>query len=269
MDDKTPEKNDDEIPEKKDDDSRYYGNKKGGDDMKKGLPDDQKFDKDGNLYIKLTIEDSALVVRSDGNIEMISHELEQAEGGHVGDVEDLNKTFSLVLALASALENEDLYNRIFHNLNMTLMARWQDIPENIKSDIILNRRNNALNRTPEERAEKNKRVDEFRDRMNKYKDSFLDEEKRQLREDMMRESEFMDETAGDFVDPSEVRKHIEGMMDEQTEQPQERPKKKIQKLKRNPLVKLRNVDWNPYDDSLQAHFKDYRPDESPDLEADE
>ena len=135
------------------------------------------------------------------------------------------------------------------------MQKWDSIPDDIKADIIHNRRNEALNRTDEERHEKNKRVEDFRARMNRYKDAFLDEEKRQLREDMMREAEFMDETAGDFVDPSEVRKHIEGMMDEQTEQPQERPKKKIQKLKRNPLVKLRNVDWNPYDDSLQAHFK--------------
>jgi|LWDU01.1.fsa_nt_gi uncharacterized membrane-anchored protein YhcB (DUF1043 family) len=262
---------DDKTPEKKDDDNRYYGNKKDGDDMKKGVPDEDKYDKNGNLYIKLTIEDSALVVRSDGNIEMISHELEQAEGGHVGDIEDLNKTFSLVLALASALENEDLYNRIFHNLNMTLMARWQDIPENIKADIIHNRRNEALNRTPEEREDKNKRVDEFRDRMNKYKDSFLDEEKRKLREDMKREAEFLDDVSSDFIDPSEVRKHMEQMDDiirrKMDEQSQENPKqKKVQKVKRNPLARLRNVNWNPYDTTLTAHFKDFRADAPPDDE---
>jgi len=60
------------------------------------VPKDEKFDKDGNLFIKLTVDDSALVVRADGGIEMISHELEKAEGGYVGDIEDLNKTFSLV-----------------------------------------------------------------------------------------------------------------------------------------------------------------------------
>tara|TARA_B100001971_G_C18089098_1_gene482493 strand:+ start:119 stop:883 length:765 start_codon:yes stop_codon:yes gene_type:complete len=252
---------DDKTPEKKDD----------GDDKKKGVSDKDKFDKDGNLYIKLTIEDSALVVRSDGNIEMISHELEQAEGGHVGDIEDLNKTFSLVLALASALENEDLYNRIFHNLNMTLMARWQDIPENIKADIIHNRRNEALNRTPEEREDKNKRVDEFRNRMNKYKNSFLseDEEKRKLKEDIEREAEFLDDVSGDFIDPSEVQKHMEQMDDiirrKMGEQSQENLRQR-RKVKRNPLAKLRNVNWDAYDKSLTAHFKDFRADAPPDDE---
>ena len=96
------------------------------------VPKDEKFDKEGNLFIKLTIDDSALVVRADGGIEMISHELEKAEGGYVGDIEDLNKTFSLVLALTSALENEDLYNRIYHNLNLVLMQKWEEIPEDIK-----------------------------------------------------------------------------------------------------------------------------------------
>ena len=35
------------------------------------------------------------------------------------------------------------------------------------------------------------------------------------------------------------------------------------KKKRNPLAKLKDVNWNPYDETLQAHFKDYRPDVSP------
>ena len=42
----------------------------------------------------------------------------------------------MVLALASALENEDLYNRIFHNLNMTLMRKWDKMPDDIKEDIV-------------------------------------------------------------------------------------------------------------------------------------
>lgn len=254
---------DDKTPKKKDDVNRYYGKKKDEDDMKKDVPDKDKFDKNGNLYIKLTIEDSALVVRSDGNIEMVSHELEQAEGGHVGDIEDLNKTFSLVLALASALENEDLYNRIFHNLNMTLMAKWNDIPENIKSDIIHNRRNQALNRSDKERLDKSKRVDEFRNRMSKYKDTFLDEEKRKLREDMQREAEFLDDVGDDFADPSEVRKHMNHMDDiirrKMDEQSQENPKqKKVKKVKINPLAKLIDVDWDAYDVTLKVNRVDGR-----------
>ena len=109
------------------------------DDKSKEEPKDTdvpKFDENGHLFIDLSIDDSALVVRNDGSIELISHDLENSDEGYVGDVEDLNKTFSLVLALASALENEDLYNRIFHNLNMTLMRKWDNMPDNIKNDII-------------------------------------------------------------------------------------------------------------------------------------
>ena len=64
-----------------------------------------------------------MIVRADGTVELTSHDLENSEDGYLGDIEDLNKTFSLVLALASALEDEDLYNRIFHNLNMVLMKK--------------------------------------------------------------------------------------------------------------------------------------------------
>jgi len=219
-----------------------------------------KFDKDGNMFIKLTIDDSALVVRADGSIEMISHDLEKAEGGYVGDVEDLNKTFSLVLALATALENEDLYNRIFHNLNMVLMAKWDDIPDDIKQDIIQKRRNTAINRSDEERIEKMKRVEEFRQRMNKYKDKFLDEERRKLQEDMQREAEFLDEVRDEFADPQEIQNHMEDMLRQQ------RPEKKIRKAQRNPLYKMRGIDWNPYDESLKTHGKDYRADDAPDEE---
>ena len=59
-----------------------------------------KFDKKGQLFIRLTQDDSALVVRADGTIEMVSSELENNEDGFIGDIEDLSNTFSLVLALA-------------------------------------------------------------------------------------------------------------------------------------------------------------------------
>jgi hypothetical protein len=57
-----------------------------------------QYDENGHLFIKLELEDSALVVRSDGTIEMVSHDLESSDDGYMGDVEDLSKTFSLVLA---------------------------------------------------------------------------------------------------------------------------------------------------------------------------
>ena len=220
------------------------------------VPKDEKFDKEGNLFIKLTIDDSALVVRADGGIEMISHELEKAEGGYVGDIEDLNKTFSLVLALTSALENEDLYNRIYHNLNLVLMQKWEEIPEDIKADIIHKRRNTAINRNPKEREQKNKRVQEFRNRMNKYKDQFLDEERKKLRDDMQREAEFFQELGDDFVDP----------MQEMMGQRQPNPKR-IKRPKINPLHRMRNVNWNPYDESiLKAKQGQWRLDAPPDEE---
>ena len=37
------------------------------------------------------------------------------EDNYLGDLEDLNKTFTLVLAFAAALENEGLYNDIFQS----------------------------------------------------------------------------------------------------------------------------------------------------------
>lgn len=228
--------------------------------MDNNKEESEKFDENGNMFIKLTIDDSALVVRADGSIEMISHDLEKADGGYVGDVEDLNKTFSLVLALATALENEDLYNRIYHNLNMVLMAKWDDIPEDIKQDIIHKRRNTALNRTDQEREEKNRRVEEFRQRMNRYKDKFLDEERKKLAEDMQREAEFLDEVRDEFQDPQEVQDRMEDMLQRQ------RPEKKIRKAQKNPLYRMRGIEWNPYDESLKTHGKDWHLDHAPDEE---
>ena len=95
----------------------------------------KKYDEDGKMFIKLGIDDSALVVRADGTIELVSHDLEHTDDGYVGDIEDLSKTFSLVLALASALENEDLYNRIYHNLNKTLMKKWDSLTPESKEQL--------------------------------------------------------------------------------------------------------------------------------------
>lgn len=239
--------------------------------------DELKFNKDGIMYIKLSLDDSALVVRSDGTIDMISHDLEKSQDGYVGDVEDLNKTFSLVLALASALENEDLYNRIFHNLNMTLMQRWEQIPDSIKDDIVEQRDNELRNMNPEEKKDKDKRVNEFRKRMNKYKDKFLTDEKQKLIDEMKKEADFREQYSDDFDDPAskdnmiqkfeEHLEHMENMPPEDVGPRREKPK--IKKRKRNPLGKLVGIDWNPYDESLKAHFKDWHADEPPKLEDDE
>ena len=79
---------------------------------KKKLVDDQNM-----LVLKLNADDSALVVRTNGEIELISRDLQGKQDDYLGDLEDLNKTFTLVLAFAAALENEQLYNGIFQNLN--------------------------------------------------------------------------------------------------------------------------------------------------------
>ena len=233
----------------------------------------QKFDKNGHLFLKLTQDDSALVVRADGTIEMVSHDLENSDEGYVGDVEDLNKTFSLVLALASALENEDLYNRIFHNLNMTLMKKWDNMPDDIKQEIVKKRNKIDNNRNTEQELEKKKRVEEFRKRMNKYKETFLDDldaEKERLKQDIRDEEDFHRRYGRQFGE-------VDENWPEHLEQPgdfdhlmgggmESRPRPRKIRKKRSSLEGLRGVDWNPYDETLKSHGFDYRADEPPDEE---
>ena len=231
-----------------------------------GEPEAQHYDKDGHLYIKLNIDDSALVVRADGTIDLVSHDLENSDEGYMGDVEDLSKTFSLVLALVTALEDEDLYNRIFHNLNMNLMKKWAGLDDKIKESIIEKRKKVSEELSDEEEKEKNKRIDEFRKRMNKYKDTFLDEmeeDKKKLKRDMQDEIEWQRKYGKDFNMKPE---HLAGPED--FDEPME-TRKKIKKPKRNPLGKLRGVEWNPYDESLKAHWKDWHADSPPDDEDDD
>jgi hypothetical protein len=230
--------------------------------------DENKFDKNGNLFIKLNIDDSALVVRNDGSIELVSHDLENTDEGYVGDVEDLNKTFSLVLALASAIEDEDLYNRIFHNLNMTLMRKWDNMPDEIKQEIVEKRNKIDENRDEDEEIEKKKRVDEFRKRMSKYKDRFLDdaeEEKRKLQQDIKDEEEFHRRYGSQFGEDHERPDHMAGPED-MFERMESRPKKKIKKKKAS--LPRPGTHWNPYDETLKAHFRDWQSDEPPKEEED-
>jgi hypothetical protein len=83
------------------------------------MSEEEKPKKKDGLEFKLGPEDSALIVRSNGHIELVSRELQDNddESNYIGDLENLNKTFTLVLAFAAALENEQLYQHIFHNLN--------------------------------------------------------------------------------------------------------------------------------------------------------
>lgn len=234
---------------------------KGEEEMKGNL------DANGNLHIKLTINDSALIVRGDGTIEMVSSELENNEDGFIGDIEDLSNTFSLVLALASALENEELYNRIFHNLHMSLMSKWNVLDNDVKEEIVQRRRNAQINRSEKERQEKKQRVDDFKKRMNKYKEQFLDDldaEKEKLRKDMRDEAEFHKKYGADFTEfpePQEDEEHFAAPED-MFERMESRPRKKIKKKKISSLPRS-GVEWNPYDETLKSHGFDYRADEAP------
>jgi hypothetical protein len=189
-----------------------------------------EIDENGRLIFRLNPTDSALVVRANGNIEVISTEMTDHDNGYLGDIEDLNKTFSLVLALAASIEDEDLYNRIFFNLNKVLMRQWDNLDNDKKEDIIKIRKTKDDNRDEQEQEEKYKRIDAFRDR--------LDSHKRGMMEDMYNDLEFMN--------PSEHHKRSS----------------KLRKRKSS-LRHLKNVDWNAYDKSLSAHFKNYRSDDPP------
>ena len=183
-------------------------------------------DENGRLIFRLNPTDSALVVRADGGIELISSELADHDNGYLGDIEDLNKTFSLVLALAASIEDEDLYNRIFFNLNKVLMKQWDNLDNDRKEDILKIRKIKDDKRDEQELDEKYKRVDAFRDRLDRHKRGM--------------ESNPWDEEFN--------------FMKNKDRKPR----------KRKPSLKyLKNVDWNAYDKTLTAYFKDYRSDEEP------
>ena len=210
--------------------------------------EEPKKDKDNNLIMKLGIDDSALVVRVDGTVELISSELTDKEDGYIGDIEDLNKTFSLVLALAASLENPDLYDRIYFNLNKTLMKQWEDLDDNKKERIIEKRRKKDEERNDEERKEKNKRVDNFKDRMDQASKGDSDDQHMHSRmmQDLHDEAEFMRKYSEDFAKSQ---------------------RKRLQPRKRKPSLRyLKDVDWNPHDETLKAHFKHFRCDDPPEEE---
>ena len=182
-------------------------------------------DENGRLIFRLKPTDSALVVRADGGIELISSELADHDNGYLGDIEDLNKTFSLVLALAASIEDEDLYNRIFFNLNKVLMKQWDNLDNDKREDILKIRKIKDDKRDEKELDEKYKRVDAFRDRLDRHRRGM--------------ESNPWDEEF-DFG-----------------------PRSKKPRKRKPSLKYLKNVDWNAYDKTLTANFKNYRSDEEP------
>jgi len=195
---------------------------------------------DGKIHLKLDRDDSALIVRTDGTIELVSSEMANNQDGYVGDIEDLNKTFSLVLALAASIEDKDLYDRIFHNLNKVLMNQWDNLDDEKKNDISKIRKEREEKRTDDEKEEKDKRVDEFKDRMNRHRQDYYEDQQRRMMEDLYNEREFLKRNEAEFA----------------------KPKRKIKKKKVS-LAYLKNIAWNPNDKSLTAHFKEFRADAPP------
>ena len=204
--------------------------------------EEPKPDKEGNIRIRLNADDSALIVRADGTVEVVSREMVETEDGYVGDVEDLNKTFSLVLALAASLEDENLYSMIYNNLNTVLMRQWDQLDDKKRDDIKKIRQRKDEAQSEKEREEKDKRVDEFRDRMTRHRKGYYEDQQRKMMRDLH------DEAEAEFM-----RRHGREFGSS--------PRKK-KKIRKNPLSSLKGANWNPYDESLKAHFKDYRADET-------
>ena len=213
-----------------------------------------KKDPDENkLVLKLGDDDSALVVRTNGEIELISRDLQGKEDNYLGDLEDLNKTFTLVLAFAAALENEQLYNGIFQNLNHVLNRQWNKLPPEEKARIKDIRMHHLLH--PDENDKKNidRKIADKQEWLARWKEE-IDRGRAQL-EDYMNQHPDERDMAGPFGP------EMEG------------PRRK--RKKRNPLAKMKDVKWNPYDVTLKANrvdgrhspFKgDYKLDDPPDEE---
>ena len=213
-------------------------------------PDKKKFkklvDDQNKLILKLGDDDSALVVRTNGEIELISRDIQGKEDNYLGDLEDLNKTFTLVLAFAASLENEQLYNNIFQNLNHVLHRQWIKLPPEERERINDIRMEQLL--SPDENDKKNidKKIANKQEWLRRWRDE-LEQGRAQLEEYMHQHPDERD--AGGPFGPEMMHG----------------PRKK--KRKRNPLAKLKDVNWNPYDETLKANMKsEWRADSPPDEE---
>ena len=196
----------------------------------------KKDDDKNKLVLKLNADDSALVVRTNGEIELISRELQGKEDSYLGDLEDLNKTFTLFLAFAAALENEKLYNGIFQNLNHVLHRQWNRLPPEEKERIKDIRMQDLLHPDEDDKKNMDKKIAEKQEWLARWKEE-IERGRAQLEEYMSQHPDERD-MAGPFGPEME---------------PPRRRRKKI-----NPLTKLKDVAWNPYDDTLKAHRVDGR-----------
>ena len=199
---------------------------------KKKLVDDQN-----KLVLKLGDDDSALVVRTNGEIELISRDLEGKEDNYLGDLEDLNKTFTLVLAFAAALENEQLYNGIFQNLNHVLHRQWNKLPPEEKARIKDIRMHHLLHPDEDDKKNIDRKIADKQEWLARWKED-IERGRAQLEEYMSQHPDERD-MSGPFGP-------------EMMEGPRRRRKK------RNPLAKLKDVAWNPYDATLKANRVDGR-----------
>ena len=208
------------------------------------MSEEEKPKKDSDekeLILKLGEDDSALVVRTNGEIELISRDLQGKDDNYLGDLEDLNKTFTLVLAFAAALENEQLYNHIFQNLNHVLHRQWNKLPPEERSRIKDIRMHHLLNPDEDDKKDLDKRIADKQEWLNKWREE-IERGRAQLEEYMNQHP--------DERDMGPFGPEMDG------------PRRKRKKI--NPLAKLKDVNWNPYDDTLKANMKsNWREDESP------
>ena len=187
------------------------------------------------LVLKLGEDDSALVVRTNGEIELISRDLQGKEDNYLGDLEDLNKTFTLVLAFAAALENEQLYHNIFQNLNHVLHRQWNKLHPEEKARIKDIRMHHLLNPDEDDKKNLDKKIADKQEWLNRWKDE-LDRGRAQL-EDYMNQNPDERDAMGPFG-------------------PEMMPGPRRKRKKRNPLAKLKDVEWNVYDETLKANRVD-------------
>ena len=194
-----------------------------------------KKDPDKNkLVMKLDADDSALVVRTNGEIELISRELQGKDDNYLGDIEDLNKTFTLVLAFAAALENEKLYNGIFQNLNHVLHRQWNKLPPEEKARIKDIRMHHLLHPDEDDKKDLDKKIEEKQEWLARWKEE-IERGRAQLEEYMHQHPDERD---------------LGGPFGPEMEGPRRKRKK------RNPLAKLKDVEWNPNDETLKANRVD-------------
>ena len=210
------------------------------------MSEEEKSKKDSDkakLILKLGEDDSALVVRTNGEIELISRELQDKDDNYLGDLEDLNKTFTLVLAFAAALENEQLYNHLFQNLNHILHRQWNKLPPDEKARIKDIRMHQLLNPDEDDKKDIDKKIAEKQEWLNRWKEE-IERGRAQLEE---------------YMNQHPDERDLAGPFGPEMMEPPRRKRKKI-----NPLAKLKDVKWNPYDDTLKANMKsNWREDDPP------